>query len=241
MATITWNMLTGTTATPGAIARWLNKSSLTAGDGGDADIILDEAMSWIDTRLRHWRMLTPPAAGTMTTGTDADRIAVPADMAEPDFFMIAGVVSGNLYRQELVQRAPNEIYRGWSYDGTGVRVPNIPYSYSFNQSYIQLDNQPDLAYPYVLAYYQHIATLSSSNTENFLTRDYQRLLRVTCMMVGVEYVKENAQGTYDRTYWAQQAENELRFVQSDSDSARRGQRMEARFESGPTTGYGAYR
>jgi predicted secreted protein len=241
MATITWNMLTGTTATPGAIARWLNKSSLTAGDGGDADIILDEAISWIDSRLRHWRMLTAPVSGTMATGTGADQIVVPTDLAEPDFFMINGYLGGSLYQQELIQRAPNEIYRAWAYDGSGVRVPSMPYNYSFNQTYIQLDNEPDKAYPYVMAYYQHISPLSSTNTENFLTRDYQRLLRVACMMVGVEYVKENAQGTYNRTYWAQQAESEIRATQADSDNARRGQRMDARFDHGVSVSYGAWR
>lgn len=232
---ITWNILTGTNNTSGAIARWLNKSSLTAGAGGDADLIVDEAMSWISSRLRHWKMLTAPVSGTMVAGGTGDRIAIPTGMQEPDFFMIAGVVGSTFYQQELRQKLINDVYRSWGYGGTGTRVSQIPMIFSFNQNYLQLDTVPDLAYPYVITYYQNLPALSSTNTTNFLTDDYPRLLRTVTMMIGAEWVKESNQGQYDRTYWAQQAADELMQAQEQSDNARRGAVIDARINV-PVTG-----
>ena len=219
MSALTWNILTGTTNTAGAIARWLNKSTLTSGTGGDADLILQEALGWIFSRLRHWKMLTPPQNGTMVVGND--QIAVPDDMLEPDFIMIAGLVNGNFYQQELQQKPINTVYRAWAFDGTGARIQQTPVIYSFNESYIQLDQQPDLAYPYVITYYQLPAALSNSNPTNFLTDKYPRLLRTTCMMMGAEWTKESNQGQYDRGYWAQMSQEELMQAQAQSDRARR--------------------
>lgn len=216
---LTWSILTGTSNTAGAVARWLNKSTLSAGTGGDADLILQEALGWIFTRLRHWKMLTPPTSGAMVVG--ADQIAVPSDMLEPDFIMIAGVVSGTFYQQELTQKPVNDIYRAWAFDGSGNRIQQTPIWYTFNQNFLQLDQQPDFAYPYVITYYQLPATLSVSNQSNFLTTFYPRLLRTVCMMMGAEWTKEANQGQYDRTYWMQQALLELQEAQTQSDRARR--------------------
>ena len=216
---LTWSTLTGSNNTPGAIARWLNVSTLTSGTGGDADMIVQEATSWIYPRLRHWKMLTAPQSATMTVG--ADQIAVPSDMLEPDFLMIAGAVSGAFYQQELIQKPIDDIYRAWNYNGDGTRVQQQPMLYSFNQTYIQLDSPPDQAYPYVRTYYALPAALSSTNTTNFLTDVYPRLLRCVCMMMGAEWTKESNQGQYDRTYWTEQAMAEIAEAQAQSDRARR--------------------
>src|SRR5579872_5792749 len=117
---LTWNILTGNTNTPGAIGRWLNKSTLSSGAGGDADLILQEATGWIYTRLRHHKMLTAPISAAMVAA--ADQIAVPADMLELDFIMIAGVVNSTFYQQEIIQKPINEVYRAWAFDGSGNRI-----------------------------------------------------------------------------------------------------------------------
>jgi hypothetical protein len=236
MATWNWNVLTGSTNTPGAIARWLNKSTLTSGIGGDADLILSEATSWIFTRLRHWQMLTSPQQDTTSVGVGSDLIPVPTDMLEPDMIWIAGIAGGQFYQQELKQKEPNDIYRFWCFDGNGNRVLQTPVMYSFNQTYIQFDSPCDLAYPFFITYYQRPVDLSALKPTNFLTQNYQRLLRVTTMMLGAEWAKESNQGQYDRTYWEQQAEDELQNVQAQSDRARRAQVQGPRFEGG---GYGA--
>lgn len=235
---LTWSALTGTSSTPGAIARWLNKSTLGSGALGDADLILQEAMGWIATRLRHWQMLTMPLSKTMVVGQDT--IAVPSDMLEPDLIMITGnAPDGNLYQQALVQKQPNDIYMSWSYDGTGARVQQTPKLYSFNMTSIQMDCPPDLAYPYVFTYYQRIPLLSGTNPTNFLTNLYPRLLRCTCMMMGAEWTKENMQGNFDRTYWEQAAAAELMEAQAQSDRARRAS-VNAPTFPGTMPGYAPY-
>ena len=214
---MTWTSLTGSQTTAGSIARWLNRRDLTSDDASE---ILDEVISWVSVRLRHWKQLSTPQMLTMTVG--ADQIAIPSDLQEPDLMMINGVVSGSYYRQVIRQRALNDVYQSWGYDDSGARVRTMPRRYSFNSSYFQLDNQPDLAYPYVFSYYKEIALLSSGNPTNFLTDGYQRLVRCVSMFIGAEFIKETQQGPYDRTYWMQQANDELLQAQEQSDNARRG-------------------
>jgi hypothetical protein len=235
MTSWTWNILTGSTNTPGAISRWLNKSTLTSGDGGDADLILSEAVSWISTRLRVWQQLSVPTLSTMTIGSD--QLALPTQMQEIDTIWIAGVAGGQFYQQELTQIDPTALYRLWSFDGTGARIPQTPIAYSFTRSFIQLDSPADLAYPYYLTYYQDIPDLSITNTTNFLTTTNLRLLRVVTMMLGAEWAKESNQGQYDRTYWEQQAEAEIQNVQAQSDMARRAQVSVPRYPGGSVGGY----
>lgn len=238
MTVWSWNTLTGTTNTPGAISRWLNKSTLTSGVGGDADLILSEANSWISTRLRHWQQLTAPIPGTMATGVGSDQIALPVGPQELDVIWIAGVVSGQFYQQQLTQIEPAQLYLSWNFDGNGNRVPQTPVAYTFNQNFIQLDSPPDLAYPYFLTYYQDIPDLSATNPTNFLTVTNPRLLRVVTMMLGAEWAKESNQGQYDRTYWEQQANDEITRVQMQSDQARRAQLSAPRYIGGGVAGFG---
>ena len=229
-----WNTLTAASTTAGSLANWANKSTITSGAGGVADAIIQEATSWIYQSLRHWLMLTPPTTGTMTIGTDT--IAVPDDMLEPDVFMITGV-----YKQTLVQKTQEEVLANWQYDGSGTRVNQQPVMYFFNQSYIQLDSPPDQAYPYALTYFQQPAALSDSNPTNFLTSRYPRLLRAACMMGVAEWAKEAGQGTFDRTYWMQIAQEALDKAQTDSDRAKRAAVTGAVFIGGGAPGPSGYR
>lgn len=214
-----WGTLTGSKNTAGAIARWLNSSQLSSGAGGDADLILQEAQGWIYTRLRHFKMLATPQSATMVVGDDF--AALPADLLEPDYIAYSGIVNGNVYSNEIPQLPINDIYRKWQYDGSGARVPQQPMFYSFNGTQFQFDSPADVAYPYSYTYYQSPALLSAGNATNFLTTFYPRLIRCACMMMGAEWVKEAGQGQFDRTYWLQQATDELNEAQAQSDRARR--------------------
>lgn len=242
MAAWSWSVLTGSTNTSGAIARFLNKSTLTSGPGGDADLILSEATSWIFARLRHWQMLTAPALAVMATGAGSDQIALPTGMLEPDQIWIAGVPAGSssFFQQILTQTLPQRLYQLWNFNGSGTRVPQTPIAYSFNESFIQLDSPPDLPYPYYTTYYKQPDDLSNSNQTNFLTAHYQRLLRVTTMMIGAEWAKESNQGQYDRTYWLQQAEDEIQNVQAQSDRARRAAVVAPVYSGGGYDNIGGY-
>jgi hypothetical protein len=228
-----WNTLTAASTTAGSLANWVNKSTITSGAGGVADNIIQEATSMIYGKLRHWSMLTPPTAGTMTIGSDV--IAVPSDMLEPATFMITGV-----YKQFLTMRTETDILALWQYDGSGNRVPQRPIVYYFNKSYIQLDSPPDQAYPYALTYFQQPAALSASNPTNFLTSRYPRLLRAACMVGVSEWTKEAGSGTFDRTYWMGITEDLIEEAQIDSDRSKRATQAAAVFVGGGLPDSGAY-
>ena len=208
--------LTGTKGTSGSLADWANDSRLTTGAApSDAAAIVQEAESAIYRRLRHWRMLSGPTTGTMTVGNDF--ITTPSDFLEPFKMFVTGV--NQLYME---QKTPDDVYLCWAYDQNGVRVQQQPLIYSFNDVNIFFDSVADFAYPYVLVYYQQPAALSGSNNTNWLTNYYPRLLRCACMTAMNEWLKESGQGTFDRTYWAQQTAAELANAQAESDRARRG-------------------
>lgn len=202
--------LTSGKASAGSIANWTNNGTVQP----VAASMVAEAEGWIYARLRHWRMLTPPAAGSLSIGSDT--IALPADLLEPFLLRITGVSSG-----EIAQRTPQEIYRLWAFDSTGARVNQRPRYYAFDQSSLRFDAPPDQSYPYILVYFQKPAALSGGNLTNFLTSFYPRLLRAACMAQACEFLKDSGQGTFDRTYWDQMAQAEIDVAQAESDRAHR--------------------
>ncbi len=212
---MSWSSLTGASNQAGSIANWLNKFSISAGPGGVADNIVQEACSWIYRRLRHWRMLSVPTAYTMVIGNDW--IAFPTGFLEPDLIWL--INQGTPYF--LTEKDPNQVYWSWQYQSDGSRVQQQPTRYSFNGTQIQLDSPPDQAYPGFITYYQQLPVLSEANPTNFLTIYYQRLLRCACMAGACEWAKDNGQGNYDRTYWDTLAQDEISTAQQESDRARR--------------------
>lgn len=202
--------LTGAKGMAGSVATWVNDSRIP----GDVPEIVLEAESWIYRRLRHWRMLTPPVGGTLTTGQDY--IPLPTDCLEP-FQMWT---TGN-YQQCISQRTPQEVLANWAFDGSGNRVQQQPLMFYFNQLNIYFDSPPDQAYAYVLQYYQQPQPLAVS-ISNFLTQTYPRLVRCACMAAATEWMKDSGQGQFDRTYWDTLAQDEIEKAQTESDRARRG-------------------
>jgi hypothetical protein len=212
---VDWLQLTSNKNVAGSISNWLNNAQVTAGTGGVADTLLQEAMDWITgSGLKHWRMIPPPVSGTMTIGNPY--VSQPADFYEPNIFYITGI-----YQQPMVQKTPQEVIANYSYDGNGVRINQQPVMYYFDQTYLQFDSPPDQSYPYILVYYQNIPALSATNTTNFLTTYYSRLVRAAVMCIASEWAKDSGTGAYDRTYWAEMADKEQQGAQADSDRAHR--------------------
>lgn len=205
-----YTMLVAQKGTPGAVSTWVNDSRIQQ----DVPEIVLEAESWIYRRLRHWKMLTPPIPGTMTIGTPL--IPIPQDCLEP--FLL--VTTGN-YQQCITQKTPQEVILNWAYDGSGNRVLQQPMIYYFDQANINFDSPPDMAYNFVLLYYQQLAPLVVTNS-NFLTMTYPRLMRLACMAGACEWMKDSGQGQFDRTYWDTLAQDEIDKAQAESDRARRG-------------------
>lgn len=177
------------------------------------EIVL-EAESWVYRRLRHWRMLTTPIPGAMVTGQAY--FAIPPDCLEPFVLM----TTGN-WQQFIIQKTPQEVLLNWAYDGNGNRVLQQPQMYYFDQVNINFDSPPDMAYAYVLLYYQQPMPLAVT-ISNFLTTTYPRLLRCACMAAACEWEKDSGQGQFDRTYWDTLAQEEIDKAQAESDRARRG-------------------
>jgi hypothetical protein len=207
---VDWTTLTGAKSVPGSLASWANNSTIQT----STPMIIEEAESWIYRGLRHWKMLVPPVVGVLTVGSDL--LAIPSDMLEVKNLYL----TGNYYGK-LTQKDEETVMASWSYDSSQVRVSQTPRIYYFNQSSIQFDSPADQAYAYALTYFQQPAALSASNTTNFLTSTYQRLVRCACMIGVAEWAKESGQGSFDRTYWIQEAMGELAKAQMESDRAKR--------------------
>lgn len=201
--------LIGNSSTAGSIARWINYGQVVS----DAPEIVLEAESWVYRRLRHWKMLTPPTNGTFVIGQDY--ITPPADLLEPSMLF----TTGN-YLQIMPMRTMQEVIASWSYNGNGTRTQQQPMCYYQDQSALRFDSPPDQAYAYALIYFQQPAPLATTNA-NFLTATYPRLLRCACMAAACEFAKDSGQGTFDRTYWDQLAQDEIDKAQVESDRARR--------------------
>jgi hypothetical protein len=107
--------------------------------------------------------------------------------------------------------------------------------YYFDQFTLRFDSPPDQAYSTAFLYFQQPAPLASS-ISNFLTVYYPRLLRLTCMAAACEWLKDFGQGTVDRTYYDQLAQDELEKAQVESDRARRA--IQASAYVGNYQGYG---
>jgi hypothetical protein len=191
----------------------MSKTSIV---GGPAMVIVQEAEAFIYRRLRHWQMLTAPVPITMTIGSDT--IPMPAGFLQPMSLWYLN----NGAPLWMTEKLPNQVYAAWSYNADNTRVQQAPMIFSFNQSAIQMDSPADAAYPGFITYYQQLPALSASNTNNFLTDTYPRLLRCACMAAACEWAKDNGQGQFDRTYWDQLCLDEIYTAQAESDRARRG-------------------
>jgi len=230
-----WVTLTAVKGTPGSIADWINDSRIALSPGGagtTAALIVQEAEALIYGKLRHWRMMPPPVTGSMVQGQQY--IVPPSDMLEPDFFMITATATYG--KRVLRQRTMQNILESWQYDGNGNIVQQMPFAYWFDNTNLNFDSVPDQTYPYVFTYYQQPAPLSASNTTNFVTQWYPRMMRCAIMMLAAEWLKDSGQTIQGvgpgKNYWSDQFDKELAAAQMASDRAKRA------VEAGPIM-YGA--
>jgi hypothetical protein len=178
-----------------------------------APTIINEAQSDIYRRLRHWQMLTS-TTGTMTVSQAT--MPIPSDYLQEKSFYITGTAFQKMTRKPL-----QEVIMNYSYDGSGNRIVTQPQIYFNDQANLQFDTPCDQPYPFLFYYYQQLAPLSTTNTTNFLTQTYPRLMRAACMISAAEYMKDAGTGNFDRTYWQQVKEAELDKAQQESDTHER--------------------
>lgn len=199
-----YNQLTASSTTAGSIANWLNNNAIsTVGTQ-----IVQEAESWIYRRLRHWQMLTS-TSGTLTASSTT--VAIPADFLEDKKFRITGTAATDIMRKTI-----QEVVGAMQYDGSGNRVAQQPQIMFNDKSNFQFDSPTDQAYPFTFWYYQQPLALSATNTSNFLTTTYPRLMRAASCAAAAEYMKDATLSN-----WAQMAQNELDTAQAESDKHER--------------------
>lgn len=202
-----YNQLIASSTTAGSLAAWINHASIVV----NAPTIINEAESAIYRRLRHFKMLTS-TTGTMTAGNTSDFVTYPSDYLEDKAFQFTGTSASKITRKTL-----QEVLSYYSYDGSGNRVQCQPSYYFSDQSKLKFESPVDQNYPWLLYYYQQPAALSSTNTQNFITNTYPRLMRCACMTAASEFMKDAGQGNYDRMYWEQMTEAEIFAAQKESD------------------------
>lgn len=202
-----YNQLIGPAGTTGSIASWVNSTACQAA----APTIVEEAFSFIYPRLRHWQMLTS-TSGTATAS--ATSLSLPGDYLEDKRLRLTGTNARNLSRKPLQEVIDNQCY-----DSAGARVLQPPSIFSNDKSSLIFDTALDKAYSFTFWYYQRPAALgtATASSTNFLTGQYPRLVRTACMIGACEFMKDNGQGNYDRTYWEQEAEKEIMNANNESD------------------------
>lgn len=218
-STLSYSSLIAPKSTVGSIAGWLNHSLIET----NAPTIVFEAEAWIYRGLRHWRMVVQ-TTGAMTLNSPGgaspvDYIALPEDYLEDRVLYITGTSF-----QKQTRKTMEEVIAAYGYDGSGYRIVQQPMVYFSDSTNIKFDSPPDQAYPYLLYYYQQPQALATTNV-NWLTKFYPRLVRCATCMAAAEFMKDVGQGTYDRTYWAQQAQMELDKAQVESDHSVRSQNI----------------
>lgn len=207
-----YTVLTSSKSTAGSLKNWINR------DTTDPDTILTEAQALIYTSLRHWRMKTE-ASGSLTI--NQSYLDLPSDFVDARVFRLTGNYAARL------RRGDEMFVQGlYGYDASGNRVQQTPVWFYLGGNggtpRAYFDAAPDLSsYGYLLSYFQKPADLSGSNTTNWLTSFYPRLLRTACMLIATEFEKEVGQGQFDRTYWQQQLTAQLADVQAKSDIVER--------------------
>lgn len=202
--------MTAAKTVAGSLKSWINRDTI------DPFSILTEAEALIYTTLRHWRMKaekTSTMAFDLAADPPPDSIALPTDFIAPRDLRITGPYAARIRKGD--ERAVQGRYQ---YDGDGRRVNEQPRWYYLSGDAAVFDNPPDRAYPCLLSYWARPAPLASeSNETNFLTSDAPRLLRTACMLIACEFEKEVGQGQFDRSYWQQQFDKQMREFQGMSD------------------------
>lgn len=213
---MSYTTLTGAKTVAGSIANWINHADAQA----SAATILEEAESLIYRRLRHWRMVTKQAV-SMTVGQDYIALSTFVNYLEDKILKYNGMVNNMIYTDRIDRQDITIVQEAYSFNSSGARVQQTPQIFYVDGDNINFDSPADLAYPCLFSYFKQPASLSVSNTTNWLTVYYPRLVRCACMAGAAEFMKDAGQGNYDRTYWENEAEKEIMIAQAESDMQNR--------------------
>ena len=173
---IDWTTLTAAKTTLGSVANWLNRSDLPT------DNILLEAEAWLYQYLRVREMLT---AAPFTFDSAASTEALPSGFLDPLHFVPYEWGDALRYEGQETFKPPRD-------ENGALFASSTPACWSILGETAYIDVLLDANFVGILTYYATPSALSVSNTTNFLTRRYPRLLRRSCMAIGFEHMKDTS-------------------------------------------------
>lgn len=168
-----WTTLTAAKTTLGSIANWVNRSDLPTTN------ILIEAEAKIYERMRVREM---QSVSTLTIAADANSASLPSDFLDPIEWRPYGWGEPILF----VNEGSLEAYR----DSEGALSEGTPTRWSILGETAYVDVSCSTAFSGKLMYYKRPTALSGSNETNFLTIRYPSLLRVACLALAYEHMKD---------------------------------------------------
>lgn len=168
-----FSTLTAAKTTAGSIANWVNRSDLPTTN------ILIESEAKIYERLRVREMQT---VATLTVNADANTASLPSDFLDPIEWRPYGWAEPILF----VAEGSLESHR----DSDGDLYEGTPTRWSVLGETAYVDVSCSEAFSGKLMYYKRPAALSVSNETNFLTIRYPSLLRIACLSLAYEHMKD---------------------------------------------------
>lgn len=197
---MTFTSLTGSKSTTGSIKAWTMKSTV------ESETVLEEAESWIYRRLRVRDMRQVDTSSTIASG--ADYISTPTGYLGTITLTITSPGRYRLHHmtvQNVEERRP--------YNSSGAIQAGLPTMFYEDGSSLYFNVKADRAYTLRHVYWKQPTALSSSNTTNFLTSRYPRLLRCACMGFASEFLKDyNAMDG-----WLVKAQAEIDEINAEQD------------------------
>ncbi len=196
----------------GSIKNWVNDSLVPV------EQLIVDAENWIARRLRVREMRTRKT-GTLSIGTET--------LATPTRYLgSTNLVFTGIYKAEVKRQPEHEIIAAYGYDGDGVRVNAKPRTYYVDKANFYFNSPPDIAYPYLLTYYEKIAELTDTLPTNVLTDSFSYLLRCVLLFMANEFLKD----TGEESRWRQKGEAEIVMLNRETDMEREGEDLVIKVE-----------
>ena len=164
--------------TANSIKAWLNWDLAPSTD------ILAEAETYIYDKLRI-REMKLIATGTINDGDLT--LAMPTYFLAPISFRRIGASAGRITIFDSDQMESRNVI---DQDGNFVEAVPTECQIIGDPPVVYFNVESDDDYDYRLVYWGRKAPLSGSNTTNFLTNRYPKMLRTACLMSGYEFYKQ---------------------------------------------------